>query len=70
LADLFFKPEDNTAELYELGAMARGLDIQKKLAEEAFALHGNATRKLEGHHDPEVCIPTAYPSLTLQHGGI
>lgn len=48
------KPKDNITELSELGALARGLDIQKKLAEGAFALHGNATRKLEGHHDPEM----------------
>lgn len=48
------EPEDNTSELYELGALARGLDTQKKLAEEGFTVHGQATRRLEGHHDPEV----------------
>lgn len=51
------KPEeevDNTVELYELGALARGLDIQKKLAEEAFTIHSGATRRPEGYHDPEV----------------
>jgi ferritin len=48
------EPQDNTSELYELGALARGLDTQKKLAEEAFDVHGRSTRRLEGHHDPEV----------------
>jgi hypothetical protein len=36
LADLFFKLQDHTVkELYEPGAVAQGLDIWKKLAEEA-----------------------------------
>jgi len=48
------EPQDNTSELYELGALARGLDTQKKLAEGAFDVHSQATRRLEGHHDPEV----------------
>ena len=65
LTNLFFKPQDNTSELYELGALARGLDTQKKLAEEAFAVHGQATRQLEAHHDAEVCISTTYPSLKV-----
>jgi hypothetical protein len=63
LTNLFFKLQDNTSELYELGALARGLDTQKKLAEGAFAVHNVATRRPEGLHDPEVCISTAYPTL-------
>jgi hypothetical protein len=39
LTNIFFKPQDNTIKLYELAALARGLDIQKNLAEEAFAIH-------------------------------
>jgi hypothetical protein len=52
----FFKPQDDTVELYELGALARGLDTQKKLAEDALAIHSEATRRREGLHDPEVGI--------------
>lgn len=63
LTNLFFKPQDNTAELYELGALGRGLDTQKKLAERAFTLHGEAVRRSEENHDPEVCISTTYRSL-------
>nr|AGM32344.1 ferritin, heavy subunit [Coptotermes formosanus]AGM32405.1 ferritin, heavy subunit [Coptotermes formosanus] len=48
------EPQDNAVELYELGALARGLDTQKKLAEEAFTIHSGATRRREGYHDPEV----------------
>jgi len=48
------EPQDDTSELYELGALARGLDTQKKLAEGAFAVHGQAVRRAEGLHDPEV----------------
>ncbi|KAJ4435679.1 hypothetical protein ANN_18295, partial [Periplaneta americana] len=48
------EPEDKTLELYELGALAHGLDTQKKLAEEALFIHGEATRRREGYHDPEV----------------
>jgi len=44
----------DTYELYELEALARGLDTQKKLAEGAFAIHSVATRRPEGSHDPEV----------------
>jgi hypothetical protein len=58
LTTLFLKPQDNTVELYELGALARGLDTQKKLAEEAFTIHSAATRRPEGYHDPEVGIFT------------
>lgn len=47
-------PKDNTSELYELGALARGLDTQKKLAERAFAIHSEAVRRSEHNHDPEV----------------
>jgi len=48
------EPQDNTSELYELGALAQGLDTQKKLAEGAFAVHSQAIRRAEGNHDPEV----------------
>jgi len=36
--------------------LARGLDTQKRLAEEALTIHGEATRRREGFHDPEVSI--------------
>jgi len=45
LTDLFFKLQDHTVkELYKPGAMAQGLDTQKKLAEEAVTIHSRATR--------------------------
>jgi len=58
LTNLFFKPQDNTTELYEYGALAKGLDTQKKLAEYAFTIHSQAIRRHEEHHDPEVWIST------------
>ncbi|XP_050531118.1 ferritin heavy polypeptide-like 17 [Daktulosphaira vitifoliae] len=39
-------------EMYELGSMAKALDMQKRLASEAFDIHAEVTRKKE--HDPEV----------------
>jgi ferritin heavy chain len=38
--------------MYELGSMARALDMQKGLAEEAHFIHAEVTRRKE--HDPEV----------------
>lgn len=40
--------------MYELGSMARALDMQKGLAEEANFIHAEVTRRKE--HDPEVRI--------------
>lgn len=39
-------------EMYELGSMAKALDMQKGLAEGAHFLHGEVTRRKE--HDAEV----------------
>lgn len=39
-------------EMYELGSMARALDMQKELAREAHSIHFEVTRKVA--HDPEV----------------
>ncbi|XP_025190876.1 uncharacterized protein LOC112591314 [Melanaphis sacchari] len=39
-------------EMYELGSMAKALDMQKGLAEEAHYIHAEVTRRKE--HDPEV----------------
>lgn len=41
-------------EMYELESMAKALDIQKNLAENAYFIHAEVTRKKE--HDPEVKI--------------
>ena len=42
---LFFKLQDRTVkELYKPGAVAHGLDTQKKLAEEAVTIPRKATR--------------------------
>lgn len=41
-------------EMYELGSMARALDIQKSLAVDAHFIHAEVTRRKE--HDPEVKI--------------
>jgi len=41
-------------ELYELQAMARALDIEKKLAREAFVLHRESSGKKAEKHDPEI----------------
>jgi len=41
-------------ELYELQAMSRALDIEKKLAREAFTLHREASGKKQEKHDPEI----------------
>lgn len=38
--------------MYELGSMAKALDMQKHLAEDAHFLHAEVTRRKE--HDPEV----------------
>lgn len=40
--------------MYELGSMAKALDMQKHLAEDAHFLHAEVTRRKE--HDPEVRI--------------
>ena len=51
---LYLKPKEKSHELYELHALARGLDTQKKIAEGALEIHGEVTRRHEGYHDPEV----------------
>ena len=61
MTNLCFKPQGNTVEVYELGALARGLDTQKKFAEGAFTIYSGATRRPEGYHDPEVRNVTSYP---------
>jgi len=38
--------------MYELGSMAKALDMQKDLAKEAHSIHFEVTRK--NTHDPEV----------------
>lgn len=40
--------------MYELGSMAKALDMQKGLANEAHTIHFEVTRK--SAHDPEVKI--------------
>lgn len=40
--------------MYELGSMAKALDMQKSLAEDAHFIHAEVTRRKE--HDPEVRI--------------
>lgn len=47
------KPAE-TYELYELASLARALDIQKSLAEEAIHIHHRVASKDVDHHDPEV----------------
>jgi len=43
--DLFFKLQYHTVkELYKPGAVAQGVDTQKKQAEEAVTIHSRATR--------------------------
>ena len=59
--DLFFKLQDHTfKELCESGAVAQGLDTQKKLAEEAFTI-SRAMRHSEGYNDLDIGISTLYP---------
>ncbi|KAF2879212.1 hypothetical protein ILUMI_26967 [Ignelater luminosus] len=41
-------------ELYELESLAKALDMEKQLAEEAHRIHGEATRRRKDYHDPEV----------------
>lgn len=57
-------PDEKTHELYELHALARGLDTQKKLAEEAHLIHKEALKHHEGSHDPEV---TSYLEEHFMH---
>jgi hypothetical protein len=46
LANLFCKLQDHTVkELYKPGALAQGIDTQKKLAEEAVTIGSRATRR-------------------------
>jgi len=47
-------PLDSTYELFELGSMAKALDKQKVLAEEAHRIHGEVTRRSPDYHDPQV----------------
>lgn len=43
-----------TFELYELAAVAKALDIEKKMALDAHDIHGEATRRNKNFHDPEI----------------
>ena len=49
----FFQNVD-TYEMHELGSLAKALDIQKSLAEESHHIHGEAMRRKQDFHDPEV----------------
>lgn len=46
--------KERSFELYELAAVAKALDIEKKLALEAHGIHGEATRRNRNYHDPEI----------------
>nr|CAI5818989.1 unnamed protein product [Callosobruchus analis] len=46
--------EEQDFELLELSSVAKALDIEKKLALEAFQIHEDASRKMNGFHDPEI----------------
>ncbi|CAG9769744.1 unnamed protein product [Ceutorhynchus assimilis] len=46
--------EKPSLELFELQAIGRALDIEKKLAKDAFDLHKAASGHKNDHHDPEV----------------
>ncbi|KAB0790153.1 hypothetical protein PPYR_15518 [Photinus pyralis] len=46
--------ENASYELYELNSLAKALDMEKELAERAHHIHGEATRRRESLHDPEV----------------
>ncbi|CAH1176752.1 unnamed protein product [Phaedon cochleariae] len=46
--------EDRSFELYELSAIARALDNEKRFALEAHHIHSEATRKSKSFHDPEI----------------
>lgn len=48
------KPKEARHELYEIESLARGLDTQKKLAEEAHRIHAEVIRHHQAYHDPEV----------------
>jgi hypothetical protein len=62
LTDLFYKLQDHTVkQLYEPGAVAQGLDTQKKLAEETVTVHSRATRWSEGYSDLDIGISTLCP---------
>ena len=58
--DFGFRKEDtyranvDTYEMHELGSLAKALDIQKSLAEESHHIHGEAMRRKQDFHDPEV----------------
>ncbi|XP_023024932.1 ferritin light chain [Leptinotarsa decemlineata] len=45
---------DRSFELYELAAVAKALDFEKKFALEAHEIHSEATRKSKSFHDPEI----------------
>ncbi|KAF5289474.1 hypothetical protein FQR65_LT11848 [Abscondita terminalis] len=46
--------ENGGYELYEINSLAKALDIEKSMANSAFHIHGEATRRREEYHDPEV----------------
>lgn len=46
--------KERSFELYELAAVARALDTEKKMALEANSIHSEATRKNSNFHDPEI----------------
>jgi len=41
-------------ELYELESLAKAVDMQKQLAQDAFQIHEEVTRRHENTHDPEI----------------
>lgn len=62
LTYLFYKLQDDTVkQLYEPGAVAQGLDTQKKLAEETVTVHSRDARQSEGYSDLDIGISTLYP---------
>lgn len=48
------KHQNSEFEMYELQAVARALDIEKRLAHQVFNIHEKASRLLEDNHDPGV----------------
>lgn len=46
--------KQNDYELYELESLAKALEVEKELAEDAHNIHAEAARRRREYHDPEI----------------
>jgi len=52
--DINVNPPEQSYELYEIQSLAKSIDMEKQMAQQAFNIHDQAVKKRKEDHDPEI----------------